>query len=348
MAITGWSKTASSNNQSPPNGWPEGQAPSTVNNCARQDKADVASYRDDAQWYAIVVDPATDEVLTFTRTGNTTFTIANASTATDHTGRFEVGRRVRIAHSGGTSYATIATSTFATPTTTVGVTLDAGSPSLAAPISAVAHSTLTVVNTALPVQSVAAATETAAGIIELATQAEVDTGTDSTRAVTPATLAAHAGNVTTYYQTSSDAGPNNSGTETALVTFTLKGNDIGTDNLIKAELICAYQNVATGSGLTFYLKYGTTTVCTFGRTDNSTTAEIPLHITVYFAAKSATDSQYGSVHLYNGTFPIQSSKNGTAAEDSTGDLTLKLTAQFANAAVNRYILCKHATVTRYT
>jgi hypothetical protein len=31
-----WSETAASNNQTPPAGWPEGQAPSTINDCARE------------------------------------------------------------------------------------------------------------------------------------------------------------------------------------------------------------------------------------------------------------------------------------------------------------------------
>src|SRR5579859_8231414 len=33
---TNWSETAASNNAAPPDGWPEGQNPSTVNNCARE------------------------------------------------------------------------------------------------------------------------------------------------------------------------------------------------------------------------------------------------------------------------------------------------------------------------
>jgi hypothetical protein len=34
--VTSWSLTAASNNSSPPDGWPEAQAPSTINNCARE------------------------------------------------------------------------------------------------------------------------------------------------------------------------------------------------------------------------------------------------------------------------------------------------------------------------
>jgi len=44
--ISAYSQTASSNNAAPPNGWPEGQAPSTVNDCAREMMAGMA------RWYA--------------------------------------------------------------------------------------------------------------------------------------------------------------------------------------------------------------------------------------------------------------------------------------------------------
>lgn len=36
IQTTDWDSTAANNNQTPPNGWPEGQAPSTVNDCARE------------------------------------------------------------------------------------------------------------------------------------------------------------------------------------------------------------------------------------------------------------------------------------------------------------------------
>lgn len=40
-AVTTWSLTPSDNNSAPPNGWPEGQAAASVNNCARQMMADL-------------------------------------------------------------------------------------------------------------------------------------------------------------------------------------------------------------------------------------------------------------------------------------------------------------------
>lgn len=40
-AVTTWSLNASDNNSAPPNGWPEGQAAASVNNCARQMMSDL-------------------------------------------------------------------------------------------------------------------------------------------------------------------------------------------------------------------------------------------------------------------------------------------------------------------
>jgi hypothetical protein len=51
-AVTSWSTTAASNNSSPPNGWPEGQAPSTVNDCGREMMAALAT---EAQTNAVKV-----------------------------------------------------------------------------------------------------------------------------------------------------------------------------------------------------------------------------------------------------------------------------------------------------
>lgn len=46
MPVSSWSTTPASNNSAPPNGWPEGMAPSAVNDTARQMMADIRSMYD--------------------------------------------------------------------------------------------------------------------------------------------------------------------------------------------------------------------------------------------------------------------------------------------------------------
>ncbi len=184
MPIENYSKTPASNNAAPPDGWPEGMAVRDVNDSARQNMADLAAYRDDAEWYICKKDPATDEPLTYTRTGAAQFTISNATTPTDHTARFHAGRRVRVVHGGGTSYATIASSSYSSPTTTVNLTIDGGG-SMSGSITQVSHGTLPVTNPGHPLASA-----TVAGAVELATDAETQAQSDTARAITPANLGA--------------------------------------------------------------------------------------------------------------------------------------------------------------
>lgn len=42
--VSTWSETAANNNSSPPDGWPEGQSPASVNNCAREMMAAIAKW----------------------------------------------------------------------------------------------------------------------------------------------------------------------------------------------------------------------------------------------------------------------------------------------------------------
>lgn len=68
---------------------------------------------------------------------------------------------------------------------------------------------------------VAAASETVAGVVELATQAETDAGTDPSRAITPATLAGYAGRAKRFSATIGD------GSQTSLVvTHNLNTRDV--------------------------------------------------------------------------------------------------------------------------
>ena len=114
MAIKDWSITASSNNSAPPDGFPEGMAPSAVNDAARETMAQVRTWYEDAEWI--------NRGYTYTYVAATQFKISG----TDYTSVYHVGRRVRAVGSGtGTIYGTISVSSFSTDTT-ITVVFDSG------------------------------------------------------------------------------------------------------------------------------------------------------------------------------------------------------------------------------
>lgn len=112
MTIRLWSTTAASNNSSPPNGAPEGMAPSGVNNTLRQIMAEVRDSFEDLPWF--------DYGHTPTRQSNTAFTVP-----TDLTAIYTVGRRLQLVGA-TTGYCTISSSSYSAPDTTVNVTMDSG------------------------------------------------------------------------------------------------------------------------------------------------------------------------------------------------------------------------------
>ena len=117
MAKVGtWSTTAGNNNSATPDGWPEGQAPSTVNDCAREMMASLRTVFNDSQYV--------DQNLTPTYISATTFSVTGNQTSAIH-----ANRRLKIfdatAGVATTIYATVVTASF-TAVTTIQVSADAG------------------------------------------------------------------------------------------------------------------------------------------------------------------------------------------------------------------------------
>lgn len=126
--IKNWSTTAASNNSAAPNGWPESTMKvNEVNDTGRQMMADIRSWYEDSQWIDFGHTP--------TRTGATTFTVSGT-----HTGIYSADRAIR-ATDASTLYGVVSDSTHSGGTTTVTVSLDAGS--LTGSLSAVAVGALT-------------------------------------------------------------------------------------------------------------------------------------------------------------------------------------------------------------
>lgn len=109
--IRSYSTTASSNNAAPPNGMPENQPASTVNDTVRQIMADIRTGYEDQGWI--------DYGDTPTRVDNDTFTVTGNLTT-----RYQVGRRFRLTGD-TTGYGTISASAFGA-VTTVDVVMDSG------------------------------------------------------------------------------------------------------------------------------------------------------------------------------------------------------------------------------
>lgn len=109
-----WSTTAASNSNTPPDGWPEGQAPSTVNDCAREMMAQIrVGLNDLAQGFI-------DLGQSPTFVSSTTFTTPNNDLS-----YMPVGSRLRFNVGASTLYGTVVSASFST-NTFINVTLDSG------------------------------------------------------------------------------------------------------------------------------------------------------------------------------------------------------------------------------
>lgn len=111
MKVGRWSNIAGSNNATPPDGWPEGQAPSTVNDCAREMMASIRAAFYDLQYI--------DQGWTPTFVSVTSFTVPGNQTSAIH-----AGRRMKLFDT-NTLYGTVATASFTT-VTTIDLELDSG------------------------------------------------------------------------------------------------------------------------------------------------------------------------------------------------------------------------------
>jgi hypothetical protein len=109
--IKSWSATAASNNDSPPDGWPEGMNPSDVNNAAREMMAAIRTQHEDSAWIDLGQTPTFISTVSFSLVG-------------DVAAAYGTGRRIRITDA-STLYGEIVSAVF-TSLTTVTVVLDSG------------------------------------------------------------------------------------------------------------------------------------------------------------------------------------------------------------------------------
>lgn len=141
MKVGRWSTAAGSNNASPPNGWPEGQLPSTVNDCAREMMASIRTMLLDSQFIDQDYTPTFITASSFSVPGNQTSAI-------------QIGRRLKCFDAtAGTQqiiYGTVTSVSF-TAVTTVHIEADSGS--LTSSLSSFGIGIISNLNNALPRQS---------------------------------------------------------------------------------------------------------------------------------------------------------------------------------------------------
>jgi hypothetical protein len=120
MGIEDWSTTPGSNNAASPNGFPEGMAPSGVNNSARQVMADVRSWYEDAEWIKLGENGGSAYSISFVSTTVFKFT------STDRRSLVPVHRRVKAGVGAGTIYGSITDNSLSASDTQVTVAWDSG------------------------------------------------------------------------------------------------------------------------------------------------------------------------------------------------------------------------------
>jgi hypothetical protein len=158
-SISTWSTTPANNNDTAPNGAPEGMAPSGVNDTIREIMARIREWYEDAQWI--------DLGLTHVRVSSSQFTIAgNYSTV------YTVGRRVRMMNAGTAAYGTVSAVSYVAPDTTVTIA------ELTVPgtISSVAISVLTPDGSAIPTRFPAGPTDFTGGSMRITESATHSAG----------------------------------------------------------------------------------------------------------------------------------------------------------------------------
>lgn len=111
--IAEWKALADDNNLPVPDGFPEGMAPSGLNNAARETMAAVRRWYDTAEW----IDPG--DIPAFLSANS--FTLSG-----DRTDIYQVDRRIRLFDSGAWFYGTVSSAAVSGSVTTVAVDLDAG------------------------------------------------------------------------------------------------------------------------------------------------------------------------------------------------------------------------------
>ncbi len=141
--------------------------------------------------------------------------------------------------------------------------------------------------------------------------------------------------------------------------MTIPANTLGTTSGIRAKMfISNYRNNVSTYGGTFKLKYGGTTLITLTLSATQIASAIAGYLDVFLLATGATNTQEASMGLVlrasetvttnSATYTnyAQYYGTGTAAEDSTGALTLAITFQWASSDAANTMTMAHTVIER--
>ena len=139
--IGSWALAAASNNATPPNGWPEGQAPSTVNNCAREMMSAIRTQWDDAVWFNFY--PTTSPSTYISLKSQNKIRISNQSAATTYTATdiYPVGTRLKVNNGNVNKYGSVVSLSSSSTAVILTMTMDSGT--LTSTITTVSRSIIT-------------------------------------------------------------------------------------------------------------------------------------------------------------------------------------------------------------
>lgn len=189
MGIEKYSTTADNNATAGSVNFAEGQAPSTVNNSARQVMADVRTWYEDAEWLKLGENGSAN-AFSISFVSTTVFKF----TSTDRRSLVPVGRRIKAGVGAGTIYGAVIDSSLSASDTQVTVAFDSGQ--LDASLSYISLGILSASNNSFPrnmdmsFSDITAAT-LAGGVI--ATQAQMETPSSTAVVVTPGRFQNHPG-----------------------------------------------------------------------------------------------------------------------------------------------------------
>ena len=167
-----------------------------------------------------------------------------------------------------------------------------------------------------------------------------------------------AGDVNTLTQTTTQTGPVNTTTETAIFSYTLPTDLAAGETLVLDLTGEVLNNSGSGQTIDVYIKLGTTTAVFYSTTQGTSATKRNFHLRLIVYIASTTSQKFsvvsqmapgntGTGGAITTSFAVMTFAGyGTAAENTTTAKTLQITADLGAANANFYCYAEAATLTR--